>query len=351
MFQRYAKIFKMNKRQKKRNCYTIALVVVILLVNACSRDGRKPSWEADVLGISIQEVDIQRYEEVLFSLNTDELEKSLEPYYEQFSFFLEGTIGNPAAIENLYNFVTDPTVLGIYSDTSEKWEDTDEISEQLAQAFRFHQYHFPEIELPEVYTYVSGVDYLMPIIYTGENLVIGLDNFLGSDYPLYDNVGIPRYISRWMRAERLIVEVMLAFADARLSELASMPETMLDHMIYHGKRQYFLDSMLPRTHDTLKMAYTGSNMEWIKNFEGFAWTYKLDNNLLYTSDHKIINQFTGEAPFTSAFGRESAPRTGVWLGWQIVREYMRRNPDIGLEELLSEEDSRKILAGARYRPR
>lgn len=341
----------MNKRPNKRNCYAIALIIIIFVCNACSRDGSKPFWEADISEISIEKVDIHRYEDVLFSLNPFTLEESLAPYYEQFSFFMEGTLGNPAAIESLYNFVTDPEIKELYIDTSKKWEDPDAIAEPLAQAFRFHRYHFPDIELPEVYTYVSGIDYMMPVIYTGDKLVIGLDNFLGSDYALYDRLGIPRYLSRWMRAERLAVEVMLAFADARLSEYSPMPETMLDHMIFHGKRQYFLDSMLPRTHDTLKIAYTEANMGWIKNFEGYAWTYKLDNNLLYTSDHRVINQFTGEAPFTSAFGRESAPRTGVWLGWQIVREYMRRNPDVVLQELLSEGDSRKILSGARYRPR
>ena len=341
----------MNKRTKKRNCYAIALIVVIIFGNACSRDGRKPFWEADVSGISIDKVEIHRYEEVFFSLNPFTLEESLEPYAKQFSFFIEGSLGNPAAIESLYNFVTDPEIKELYLDTSEKWADPDAISDPLAQAFRFHRYHFPDIDLPEVYTYISGIDYMMPVIYTGDKLVIGLDNYLGSDYALYDRLGIPRYLSRWMRAERLASEVMLAIADERLAEYAPMPETMLDHIIYHGKRQYFLDSMLPRTHDTLKIAYTAQNAEWMKNYEGYAWTYKLDNNLLYTSDHRVINQFTGEAPFTSAFGRESAPRTGVWLGWQIVREYMRRNPDVGLRELLSEGDSRKILSGARYRPR
>ncbi len=341
----------MNKRLKKRNCYVIALIVLILFGSACSRNGRKPSWEADVSGISIEKMEIQRFEEVLFNVNPSTLEGSLEPYFEKFSFFIEGSMGNSEAIESLYNFVTDPEIRELFIDTGKRWDDTDAITEPLAHTFRFHRYHFPDIELPEVYTYISGIDYMMPIIYTGDKLVIGLDNFLGSDYALYDRLGIPRYLSRWMRPERLNVEVMLAFADARLSEYAPMPETLLDHIIYHGKRQYFLDNMLPRTHDTLKIAYTATNLEWMRHFEGYAWTYKLDNDLLYTSDHRIINQFTGEAPFTSAFGRDSAPRTGVWLGWQIVREYMRRNPEVDLQKLLSEGDSRKILAGARYRPR
>jgi len=340
----------MKKRQKKQICFTVALIVVIFVSNACTGDGRKPFWEADISGVHIDEVHIHRYEKLLFSINPFTLQDSLEPHHEEYAFFLDGTLGDPSAVESLYNFVTDPDILTLYLDTYEKWEDPRALTEPLKQAFRFHRYHFPGIEFPKTYSYISGIDYMMPVIYTGDILAIGLDNYLGSDYELYDKLGIPQYQSRWMRPERLVVEVMLNFADAGLSEYASVPETLLDHMIYHGKRQYFLDCMLPRTQDSLKIAYTGANIQWIEDYKGYAWTYKLDNDLLYTTDHRVITQFTGEAPFTSAFGRESAPRTGVWLGWQIVREYMRRNPDILLPDLLSENDSRKILAGARYRP-
>jgi hypothetical protein len=340
----------MNKRQRKRICYTLALIVVIIVSNACSPDGRKPFWEADVKKVKIDRVQIHQYEKLLFSINPFTLQDSLEPHYEQYAFFLEGTLGNPPAIERLYNFITDPDILSLYLDTYEKWQDLDALEESLTDAFRYYRYHFPGIDFPQTYSYLSGVDYMTRIIYTDEHLAIGLDNYLGSDYELYDELGIPRYQSRWMRPERLIIDVMLAFADARLADFTPIPETLLDHMIYYGKRYYFLDCMLPRIHDTLKIAYTGHNMEWMNKYTGYAWTYKLDNDLLYTTDHRIITQFTGEAPFTSAFGRESAPRTGVWLGWHIVREYMRRNPDVSLQGLLNEENSRSILSGSRYRP-
>jgi hypothetical protein len=340
----------MNKRQKKQICFTIALIVVIFFSNACTGDGRKPFWEADISGVHINEVHIHRYEKMLFGLNPFTLQDSLESHYEEYAFFLDGTLGDPSAMESLYDFVTDPDILSLYFDIHEKWEDPKALAEPLTYAFRFHRYHFPDIGFPQIYSYISGIDYMMPVIYTGDILAIGLDNYLGSDYELYNKLGIPRYQSRWMRPERLVVEVMLAFADARLSEYSTVPETLLDHMIYHGKRQYFLDCMLPSTQDSLKIAYTGANIQWMEYYKGYAWTYKLDNDLLYTTDHRAITQFTGEAPFTSAFGRESAPRTGVWLGWQIVREYMRRNPDLLLPDLLSEGDSRKILSGARYRP-
>jgi hypothetical protein len=42
--------------------------------------------------------------------------------------------------------------------------------------------------------------------------------------------------------------------------------------------------------------------------------------------------------------QESAPQLGVWLGWNIVRQYMERHPEVTLNGLLSEGDHQKILS-------
>ncbi len=339
----------MNKRLKNRICFAAIIFIAILLIS-CSRDGRRPFWEADISSIHIASPHIKRYEKALFSIDPKSIQDSLNTLHNAYAIFLERTLDDPSAQERLYAFITDPDIRELFNDTEEQYDDLNFLVESLERSFRFHRYHFPDSELPELYTYISGVDYVSPVKHSGNHLVIGLDNYLGSDYPLYEKLGIPRYLAFWMRPERIVVDVMIAMADQRLATYASIPETLLDHMIYYGKRQYILDCLLPRMHDTLKIAYTGNKFNWMKQYSGYAWTYKLDNNLLYTTDHRTIIQFTGEAPFTSAFGRDSAPRSGVWLGWQIVREYMRRNPDIGLIELLAEDDARKILTEARYRP-
>ncbi len=338
----------MNKRCKKRICYAVWALFLILVVTACSTRDRKPFFEADISGIHIDSLQISRYEELLFNLNPFILQQELEPYREEFAIFL-GHVDDDSHIERLYEFVTDPFIIDLYLDSKEVWAG-DQLETQLKQAFRFYKYHFAGHDIPHIYTYISGVDYVSPVKYAGNHLVIGLDAYLGPGYKKYDELAIPRYISRWMRPERMIVDVMRALADARLEESAPAAENLLEYMVYHGKRQFLLDCLLPRVHDSLKIAYTFEHLEWINRFESYSWTYKIDNDLLYTTDHKTINRFIGEAPFTSVFGNQSAPRTGVYIGWQIVRNYMRRNPDVGIAELLGEGDARKILAGARYRP-
>ncbi len=333
-----------------RICSSLAFLTICLAIGGCSAWDRKPFYEADISDVEIDPVRVSRYDSVLFELNPFDLRKEIEPHIEEFYFFLGEGIDDPAGVEQLYDYVTDPLMKELYIDSKEVWPDLDELGESLTRAFRFYQYHFPESKTPRVYSYISGIDHQMPVIHAEGHLIIALDTYLGSDYHYYEKIGIPRYKKRWMRPERVPVDVMEVLAREKLDMIYPQPETMLEHMIHEGKRLFFLDCMLPGTPDSLKIKYTDANQQWMENNKGRAWTYKLDNELLYSSDFAAIQKFVREAPFTAPFSQNSAPRTGVWLGWQIVREYMRRNQEVSLQELLHETDARKILNEARFRP-
>lgn len=326
-------------------------VFLIWFLTSCSGDGRKPFWEADIGRIEPEQIKILRYEQILFEANPFILNEALAPYVDDYYIFLEHTIVDEWAMKELFDYVTDPEIVALYMDSQDVWPDMEQLETELQQAFRFYRFHFPDQDIPVFYTYISGIDYVLPIKMIDGRLVIALDTYLGKDYEQYDRLGIPRYISRWMQPESVIIDVMRKLADIHLNDMGGRPETLLDHMIHQGKRQFFIDCMLPRMQDSLKISYTGRQMNWINTYKGYAFTYKIDNDLLYSTDQRVIRQFINQAPFTSPFSNQSAPRTGVWLGWQIVREYMRRNPDLTLQDLLQETDHQKILTEARFRPR
>lgn len=338
----------MTKRISRIKC-CIAFIFSMALLS-CSPWDRKPFFEADVSSVPEPVIEIHRYEEVLFNANPFILKQELEPHLQTYDFFLGEELKNPEALQQLYNYVTDPYLIELYHDSREVWDSTDQLSSDLARAFRFYRHHFPNAGLPEVYTYISGLDYNIPIKYAEGHLVIAIDTYLGRDYPLYAQIGIPRYLASRMTPSNVIVDIFNTIADPYFDLATNNPESLLDHMIYEGKRLYFLDCMLPFVHDSLKIGYTTDQLTWMTRNSGFVWSYKLENDLLYSSEHAVIQKFIREAPFTATFSRQSAPRTGVWVGWQIVRDYMRRNPDISLGELIMDTNAQKILTGARFRP-
>ena len=90
-------------------------------------------------------------------------------------------------------------------------------------------------------------------------------------------------------------------------------------------------------------------MEWMKENVGSVWAWMIENELLYSTDLSQVRSLLGDAPKTNAFGEGSAPRTAAYIGWQIVRQYMKKS-GASMNELMAERDSQKILNQSGWRP-
>ena len=125
----------------------------------------------------------------------------------------------------------------------------------------------------------------------------------------------------------------------------------LSQIIYMGKILYLTDDLLPEVQDTLKIRYTAPQMEYCMENEFNIWSYFAAQKIIYTTNQAEIIKFTSEGPFTSALSKQSPPRIGYWVGWRIVRQYMKNNPKVSLEQLMKETDAQQILAKSKYKPR
>ena len=116
---------------------------------------------------------------------------------------------------------------------------------------------------------------------------------------------------------------------------------------------FLLDALLPEVQDTLKIGYTGEQLQWCFDNEVQMWAHYVQKKMLYSTDVLLYQRYINEAPFTSApdVPQESAPRIGVWTGWQIVRRYMKEHPEVTLKQLMAETDYQKILTQSKYKPR
>jgi hypothetical protein len=65
-----------------------------------------------------------------------------------------------------------------------------------------------------------------------------------------------------------------------------------------------------------------------------------------------IQKYLAEAPFTPGLGEknDSAPKLGVFIGWQIVKSYMENNSEVDLKKLMLMKDAQLILTRAKYHP-
>lgn len=296
-------------------------------------------------------VSIERYEIDLFKCNLNKLAEDLKKLKPKYPIFLDANLDDSANIKAMHDYLTDNIIQLMYKETIKKYPDLTFLELQLGEAFRRASTVLPNFTKPKVYTYVSGGEFEYPVRYVENAIIIALDSYLGQNFAVYSMYGIPKYISYRMRKEQIAIDCMKEIARAYVDKYEIKNPTLLDKMIYHGKLFYFLDLVFPNLHDSIKIAYTTRQYGWAQKFQGNVWSFFLENNLLYSKDISKTHKFVAEAPFTSTFSRNSAPRIGQFIGWQIVRNFMKNNPNYSLLDLFYEIDSQKILKLSKYKPK
>lgn len=319
----------------------LTILIISILAVSCNRDTKSSQVNKETRG------EIRRYEVALFNIDTNRFEQGIAKIHPRFQVFLGETIPDEYGIQQLKDFVTDPMIRSTYNFTMKRFPDLDWLTEGLNTGFRIYKDEFPEKKIPQVYTYVSGYDIQMPIKYGDSVLIIGLDLYLGSDYQPYREMGYPVYITQRLTPDHILPDCFKEIGWASIPE--SKSATLLDAMIEQGKSIYFAEVMLPDEKTERLVKYTPEELQWVISNEKELWSFIIENQLIYSTDAKAITTFMTDGPFTSGFSDESPARTGHWLGWQIVRNYMSNN-DVTLKELLQETDSQKILEQSGYKP-
>lgn len=332
----------------KWSCFSI---IFLLIITGCRQNPLKP----DISGIKV-DIKISRLDKDLFKIkpsNRDsllsELKKNYGDFYELYTEkILElGSPDDSTFSSYLQEFLNDTIRISSKKKADSIFRDLHWLEEKLQRAFRYYKYHFPGKQIPRVYTVISGFNQSM--ITTKDGLGISLDNYLGSKERFYTMLAIPEYKRINMIPEKIPSDAMYAWAISEFDNAEE--EDLLSAMINQGKLMYFLDAVLPDEPDYLKIGYPSGKIEWCKSHESAMWTFLIENKLLFSNDRMNIRRFTGPAPFTNSFTSESPGKTGVWLGWQIVRKFMKKHPKTKLSELMAEKDYKKILNESGYDPR
>ncbi|NWJ51897.1 MAG: hypothetical protein HXX14_13640 [Bacteroidetes bacterium] len=320
----------------------------IALIVGCHQTDQ-PKFKADTSKIDLQPIKIKRYDKAFFAVNPSHFKEGLIAIAPSYPLFLKINLNDTSIINDLKRFAVDTSIRKLSNDVQKKYSNISPIENQLTDAFKRTAFFFKGYTAPQIYTYISGLDYLYPIRYDGDNMAISIDLYLGKDYLQYKKVQLPNYKIRNMTPERLLPDCMTEVAKLILSDIKP-GNTLLDKMIYEGKVLLFLDAVIPETPDSIKIGYTSNQLTWCNKNASNIWKYFIENKLLYASNPELTKKFIQDSPFTTSFGRESAPRFGAWTGWQIIREFMNKNSSVSIEQLFKMTDSQTILEKSGYKP-
>jgi len=350
---------------KKGLLFLFALPLIFIACEREGADGKVP----DVSGIEVK-TDIRRFEQALFSLDTSNFEANLavlEAEYPDFSKIYFGQIlgstdsliapeGHPDYVKG---FIRYPTVRQLYDTTQVIFNDFSEIEREFQQAFQFLKYYFPNQSTPAITTFISEYS-VAAFIYGDDQLAVGLDLFLGENYPYRQyNPGNPNfseYLTRTFNKEHLVAKTLQPLID----ELLGSPQgvRLLDMMTHNGKELYILDKLLPYAPDSVILEITSQQVKWLKDNELEMYAYFLKEqsgasaqNLLYSADWQEIRKYVEYSPNSPGMPQEAPGRTANWLGWQIIKAYMKQFPETTMQQLIDLKDAQKLLDDSKYRPK
>ncbi|WGF92855.1 gliding motility lipoprotein GldB [Aequorivita marisscotiae] len=223
-----------------------------------------------------------------------------------------------------------------------------DLKEILEPLFQHIKYYFPKFTTPVVVAATSDVDYRNKVILADSMLVIGLDNYLGSDHKFYQ--GIDKYIAKEMKPSQIGPDVAEIYARQHIK--IPNKRTFLAQIVYFGKELYLKDLWLPNTTDAAKIGYTEEEYIWAEENEEYMWRYFIEKELLYSTDPKLAARFVSPAPFSKFYleiDNESPGMLGKYLGWKIVRAYMKNN-DTNVQQLMV-TNADEIFTNSKYKPK
>ena len=307
----------------------LCLVVAALAATGCSDKG--------------EPVRLQRFEQLIFDGKGNAADFTG-------TTLLNYNPDDPRFMAMLDDFRNDPTVRRIYEVTDSLYHDLAWLEQQLGDAMQRAHTLWPELDYSHFYTLVTADynNYANRVFCDLTDMAISLDCYTLGHVAEMQRFGVPNYIARLCRREYIVADVMAAATRSHIE----MPEgdmTFLDFAIAEGKTLYLLEQVLPKTADTILLRYSAEQLAWMEANVERVWGWLIEHDVLYSSDQARLRNLVDDAPKTNVFGEGSAPRTSAYIGWQIVRRYMKRTSPT-LAELMAERDSRKILTLSGWRP-
>lgn len=296
-----------------------------------------------------------RFEKMVFTIAPPDLSDTIRMNHSYllpfFRIFNEQIIGIgpdslPGYADQLGRFSGDTLLRKVYNEVERTIGSYTSAFQNIDRAFS-RWAEIPGNKRPEyLITYISGFN--QSFITLPESLGIGLDNYLGSENPLYKGLGIPVYIRKNMNPADLTGDAVRAWLYSELPA-SGTGNGFLDRMIYEGKIYFIAGELAKGISESNLFHYTDGQIDWCREQEQAMWKYLAEQKILFSTDRLTVRKFLDEAPFTRDFGNESPGKVGVWIGYRIIKSYVKAT-GASLEDLIRITTAKEILSASKYHP-
>ncbi len=330
------------------NIKLIIPVLFLIIFSACTSDdncGFRPDTSN-----SMTKVSVKRLDKALNDLNNEEDILGFLSENETFTnIVMEGRrIGLREVSKMFVPMMDNKGIDTIKMEVDKTFGQLQELEADFDDAFTLLNHYYPDdIDQVTIYPFISGLRRDMYVTDELDEVYVGLDYFLGDDATYRPNNYT--YINKRFKPASILPMTMNNIS-RKYNQVDFKDNTLLSQMIYFGKAYYFSKRMLPCVADSLIIGYDPVEWEGSEMHIKTIWGVFIKRELLYKTSHMEVMRYIEEAPSTPAVSNKCPGRIGQYLGWKIVNKYMENNPDVTLQELMSETDAKKIFNKSRFKP-
>ena len=285
------------------------------------------------------EVKVERFDQAFMKMKAERLRYLKMAYPFLFPKHIPDSV--------FLNRTQDPIQKMIQSSVDSVFMDFETTEKDLISLYKHIKYYRPSLVKPRLISVYSDVDYRNRVIVTDSIVIIGIDNYLGADHPFYE--GFYKYVKKNLKKDQIVMDLADTYAARWINE--PKRNTFLAELIYQGKKLYLKDLWVPSAEDSTKIGYTKGELQWAQDNAFYIWQYFVENELLYSTDPKLLSRFIAPAPFSRfnlGLDSESPGGIGRYIGWKIVKSYVNNN-DNSLVQLL-QMDAQTIFNKSKYKP-
>jgi hypothetical protein len=332
----------------------LIFLTIVFTFFACN-SGQECEHVVDLSKINT-DIKLIRLEKNLFEAKSPDDIHSLLNKYPLVARRYFGVMPNDtASIKVLFDSYTLSGLKEFYLEGEKINENFPELESSIKDLFLHVKYYFPSYKAPEVYTVVTGLpeprqNEAYDLVFEDSLIVLGIDFFYGSKSKWRPR-GEYNYMLQRREPYYIVPTLAMRLAQENFVEVYIKDKTMLEEMIRWGKAHYFVERMVPCAPDSIIIGYTSQQIVDVEKNMDLIWGHFIEKQLLYLKEKHEIQRYVGESPKVSVIGEKCPGRIGRYLGWQIVKTYMEKNPEITLQDLMKEKDALKIFKQSKYKPR
>lgn len=227
----------------------------------------------------------------------------------------------------------------------------DRESRELGKIFARIDRELPSVGRKNVVTFISP--YTQSVIVSDSLLFIGLNHYLGTDYPPYES--FPDYVRRYKVRDRLPIDVAEALVRTSFpfhARSTGEAATLVERLAYEGAVTEAV-MRIAGVSEAEALGKDNAEMNWLESNERDTWKTMMERRMLFSTDESVSRSLCDDVPHSTALSPQAPGRTGRFTGHRIIRSYLKKKDgEITLEQLLSPDfyTSPALLKEAAYNP-